>query len=211
MQQMPRSRSSSKAWTGTVARSRLLATLGLLALLGGVAAIVVGSRGAGGGQATAAAPAATEASTTAQPVRKPAATVRIVVHGIGAYDPQGDHVENNGQAPLATDGNPTTAWNSEHYFTPFYKNGVGLVLDAGRPVSASQLVLTTGTPGYHAQIEVGAAAGGPFTPVSVSKTTTARTAFALTPRSARYLLVWITSMPAGGTAAVNEVTVAGPG
>jgi len=207
MQVMSRSPSFSATWMGTVGRARLLAALGLAALLGGIAAIAVGSGGADGRRTTAAAPASTQAAAAAKPATKPAAAVSIVVHGITGYDPQGDHTEDDSAAPFATDGNPTTAWRSEHYYSTFTKSGVGLVLDAGRPVSASRLVLTTDTPGYNAQIEVGAAASGPFTPVSASQTTTARTAYALTPRSARYLLVWITSMPAGGVAAVNEVTV----
>ena len=53
---------------------------------------------------------------------------------------------------------------------------------------------------------------GPFNPVSGSKTTAARTAFALKPRRARYLVIWVTSMPPGGVAAaVNEVRVSAGG
>ena len=95
--------------------------------------------------------------------------------GAGAYDPEGDQSENGGDAHLATDGNPTTAWKSEHYRTTFHKSGVGLVLDAGKPVQASRVVVTTDTPGYNAQVQVGDSPTGPFTAVSGSKTTTART------------------------------------
>ena len=35
--------------------------------------------------------------------------------GVAAYDPEGDGHENNGEVPLATDGNPATAWQTEHY------------------------------------------------------------------------------------------------
>ena len=77
-----------------------------------------------------------------------------------------------------------------------------------RRVRATRLVLTTDTPGYAAQIRVSDAPGGPFTAVSGSKKTAARTVFALRPVGARYLLVWVTSMPAGGVAAVDEVAVA---
>ena len=67
---------------------------------------------------------------------------------------------------LATDGNAKTAWKTEHYRSTFGKSGVGLVLDAGRPVKASRVVVTTETPGYAAQVQVGNSATGPFSPVS---------------------------------------------
>ena len=76
-------------------------------------------------------------------VRSHPGATRIVVTGVGAYDPEGDQSENGGDARLATDGNATTAWKSEHYRTTFRKSGVGLVLDAGRPVKASRVVVTT--------------------------------------------------------------------
>ena len=201
MREMARSRSSTNA------RARLLAALGLAALLGGMAVVALGSGDGGGG---AAAPAAekTQTATTPAPSSKPPATVRVVVRGVGAYDPEGDKSENDSQAPLATDGDPTTAWKSEHYLTSFHKSGVGLVLDLGRPLRATRLVLTTDTPGFAALIQSGDARSGPFTAASGSKTTTGRTVFALRPRSARYLMVWVTSMPPGGVASVNEVAVA---
>ena len=124
-----------------------------------------------------------------------------------AYDPEGDKSENGGDARLATDGIATTAWKSEHYRSTFSKSGVGLVLDAGKPVRPAKLTLSTETPGYNAQVQVGSSPTGPFTPVSASKQVTGRTVFALKPRRGRYLVVWITSMPAGGEAAVNEVAV----
>jgi 23S rRNA (guanine745-N1)-methyltransferase len=75
------------------------------------------------------------------------------------------------------------------------------------PVKASRVVVTTDTPGYAAQVQVGSSATGPFTSVSASKTTTGRTVYALKPRRARYLVIWITSMPTEGVADVNEVGV----
>ena len=81
--------------------------------------------------------------------------------GVGAYDPDGDRSENGGDAPLATDGNPATAWKSERYRSTFRKTGVGLVVDAGRPVKASRVVVTTETPGYDAEIRVGDSPTGP--------------------------------------------------
>jgi hypothetical protein len=189
--------------------TRFLAAAGLVALLGGMAFIVMGETGDDGG--TTAAPTTTKTATVPPPVKKPPPPppppTRIVVTGVGAYDPEGDQSENGGDARLATDGNPTTAWKSEHYRTTFRKSGVGLVLDAGRPVKATRVVVTSETPGFAAQVQVGASPIGPFAAASVSKTTAARTTYALKPRRGRYLVIWVTSMPADGVAAVNEVRV----
>ncbi len=177
----------------------------MAALLGGLAAIVIASGGKSGSQPLL--PVTTEAAAAPKPAPKPPAPVKIAVTGIGAYDPEGDQSENGGDARFATDGNPATAWKSERYRAAFTKSGVGLVLDAGRPVKATNVVLTTDTPGYKAQVRVGDAPTGPFAAISGSKTTARRTTFALKARSGRYLMLWIMSMPAGGTAAVNEVAV----
>jgi hypothetical protein len=199
-------RSSSSARTG--ASTRLLAALGLTGLIGGMAVIVATSGGADSGQTTTAAATTPATTTKTTTTTKPRPPVKIVVTGVGAYDPEGDRTENDGQAGLATDGNPATAWKSERYRSTFRKSGVGLVLDAGRPVSASTLVVTTDTPGYTALVQVGNSATGPFTPVSAPQTLMARTVFTLKPRRGRYVMLWITSMPKGGAAAVNEVAVA---
>jgi hypothetical protein len=180
-----------------------------VALLGGMAFIVMGESGDDAGKTVA--PATTTPAPTPAPVKKPPAPTRIVVTGVGAYDPEGDKSENGGDARLATDGNAKTAWKTEHYRSTFGKSGVGLVLDAGRPVKASRVVVTTETPGYAAQVQVGNSATGPFSPVSGSKKTASRTTFALRPRRGRYVVIWITSMPAGGEAAVNEVRVTAGG
>ena len=189
--------------------SRLLALAGLIALLGGMLVIVLASAGTDG--STSSAPVVTEATSKPKPKPTRPVAVRISVTGVGAYDPDGDRYENGGDAPLATDGNPATAWKSERYRSTFRKSGVGLVVDAGRPVKASRAVVTTETPGYTAEIQVGDSPTGPFVAVSKEQATGKRTAFALKPRSGRYLMVWITSMPSTGAAAVNEIAVTAGG
>ena len=71
--------------------------------------------------------------------------------------------------------------------------GVGLVLDAGRPVRATRVVVATETPGFTASVRVGSSPAGPFVSVSKEQSLKARTGFVLTPRSGRYLMLWITS------------------
>jgi len=189
-----------------VYQQRILAAIGLVALFGGLFLVIRQSPERSG--AGAAAPPVATPAPKPKAVKKPVpAAVRIVVTGVGAYDPDGDKSENGQDAGLATDGVATTAWKSEHYRSTFGKPGVGLVLDAGRPVRAASLTVSTETPGYNAQVQVGSSAEGPFVAVSGSKAVTGRTTFKLNPRRARYLLLWITSMPSGGVAAVNEVAV----
>jgi hypothetical protein len=175
----------------------------MVALLGGLAVIVLGGGDDNGAQPPA--PVTTDATATPPPVKKPPVRVKIALTGVGAYDPEGDQSENGGDARLATDGNATTAWKSEHYRTTFGKSGVGVVLDAGRAVRASRVIVTTETPGYDAQVRVGSAPTGRFVAASGSKQTAGRTTFVLKPHRGRYLMLWITSMPPDGVAAVNEI------
>jgi len=196
---MDHSRSTHSTRVAARGRTRILAAAGLIALLGGIAAVVITTGGKKDRQPPA--PAA-----TAAPVSAPPAAVKIAVSGVGAYDPEGDQSENGGDAALATDGNRATAWKSERYRSAFTKTGVGLVVDAGRPVKILRVTVATESPGYKAQVRVGKSALGPFVAVSQTKVTTPRTTFALKPRRGRYLMLWITSMPATGTAAVNEIT-----
>ena len=176
-----------------------------------MAVIALSSRGDTAARSASTPVATTPASTTAKPPPAKPKSVRVTASGVGAYDPDGDQSENDSTAGLATDGDPVTAWRSERYRSTFTKSGVGLVVDAGRPVKANRLVVATDTPGYTADVRVGPSPTGPFVAVSGEQTTKARTAYALRPRSGRYLMVWITSMPDGGVAAVNEITVTAAG
>jgi hypothetical protein len=125
---------------------------------------------------------------------------------VRAYDPEGDGHENDDLASQATDGNVATGWRTERYRS-FYKHGVGLVLDAGRTVRANAIVLVTDTPGFEAQIQAGYQQGGPFRAVSAVRRTATSTRFALSRASARYFVVWVTAIPPGKAADVNEVRV----
>jgi hypothetical protein len=187
---------------------RTLAAIGLIALFGGMLLVVQKSRE---NQEARTAPPATATRTpkpkTVKKAEASAPAVKIAVAGVGAYDPEGDKSENGGDARLATDGISTTAWKTEHYRSTFNKHGVGLVLDAGKAIRPVKLTVSTETPGYNAEVQVGSSLAGPFTTISASRQVTGRTVFALKPRRGRYLVVWVTSMPTGGVAAVNEVAV----
>jgi len=138
---------------------------------------------------------------------KPPAPIKLAA--VGAYDPQGDGHENDSSAGLATDGDPTTAWHTEHYRT-WFKPGVGLVIDAHRPVRAKTVTLRTDSPGFTAEILAGSSPRGPFVHVSGSRDTTATTGFALREqRPYRYLVLWITKIADGSAASVNELSAKG--
>jgi hypothetical protein len=190
---------------------RVIAAVGLVALLGGIVVIALSSREGTGAQPAAVDVTTTPASSTPKPTPTKPRSVRVAVTGVGAYDPEGDQAENDSTAGLATDGILTTAWKSERYQRSFFKSGVGLVVDAGRRVKANRVVVATDTPGYSADIRVGPSPSGPFVAVSKEQTTKARTTFVLAPRIGRYLMVWVTSMPDGGAAAINELTVTAAG
>ena len=111
----------------------------------------------------------------------------------------------------ATDGNLSTYWETERYDNVDFgnlKDGVGIVLDARRPVRLRRLTIASDTPGYVARIEAGSSSNGPFDSVSSSQTVGARTTFSLSGDSAqRYYLVWITRLAPGvNRAHVNEVS-----
>jgi serine/threonine-protein kinase len=134
---------------------------------------------------------------------------RVHLRGVGDYDPQGDGREHSYSAPRATDGNPATYWDTEMYSTTAFgnlKSGLGLVLDAGRPVPLRSLTVTTPTPGFVAQIKAGDSSSGGFAPVSSSRTVSSRTTFALDGRTAQYYVVWITRLPPGRYVRISEVT-----
>jgi hypothetical protein len=134
----------------------------------------------------------------------------IPLRGIRAYDPPpGDNEEHDGEAGLATDGNEGTAWPTSEYRSNLsdLKDGVGLVLDAGRAVAPKEITITTTTPGFPAEIRAGNSATGPFEDVvAESQTVAGPTTFDLSDAEARYFVVWITEVPAGTRVEINEVT-----
>jgi hypothetical protein len=133
----------------------------------------------------------------------------IRVAGVGAYDPDGGDGEHDDEAPLATDGDPSSFWRTERYRSNLsdFKSGVGLVLDARREVEPDTVTVASTTPGFTAEIRTGASPSGPFeTRGSGSQTVGVRTTFRLNGASARYFVVWITEIPAGTRAEITEVT-----
>jgi hypothetical protein len=133
----------------------------------------------------------------------------VRLSGMTGYDPQGDGGEHNESASQATDGQASTNWRTEHYSSSSFgglKDGVGLVLDAGKSQKLTQLTVTSDTPGFTAKVESGQSESGPFASVSSAQTVGSRTVFSIKGAAARYYVIWITQLPSGGLAHINEVT-----
>lgn len=136
----------------------------------------------------------------------------VTLAGLTGYDPQGTGGEHDGDAPKATDGNPSTFWQTEHYNSPAFgglKKGVGLVVDAGRAAKLTRLTVTTDMPGFSAEILSGNSPSGPFATDSPGKTVNGTTTFALNGATGRYYVLWITLLPPGAVAHVNEIRATG--
>jgi hypothetical protein len=143
----------------------------------------------------------------------PAAAANVKLQAVTAYDPEGTGGEHDDAAHLATDGDNSTYWETEHYSSQDFgglKSGVGLVVDAGKPLKLTKLGVASDTPGFTALVRAGASPSGPFTDVSSSQTVNGATAYSLhVPSPKRYYLLWITRLAPDGDrfqTHVNEVS-----
>ena len=119
------------------------------------------------------------------------------------FDPEGDGAEHPEDVAKATDGDPATFWTTETY-SGFDKSGVGLILDAGKPVGLDRIEIVTDEPGFTAEIRASDNAQGGFVPFSEKQQVTARTNFELAGgTSYRYYLIWI--IDPNSRAHINEV------
>jgi eukaryotic-like serine/threonine-protein kinase len=137
----------------------------------------------------------------------PAPATNVRLSGIGAFDPEGGDGEHDSEAPRATDGDESTYWTTEQY-NDFTKSGVGLVLDAGRPVALSRLTITTDDSGFTARIRASSSSSGGFVDVSGSQDVEGDSAgFRIDTkgRTYRFYLVWLQLPRDGGRAHINEV------
>jgi serine/threonine-protein kinase len=131
------------------------------------------------------------------------------------YDPEGDDRESDDSTQNAIDGNPSTEWNTERYndgLEGVDKKGVGLFVDAGSPVRGKALEIRTSTPGFTAAIY-----GANNVPKSIDGwvrlsrdlkiSERERIKLRAGTRDFRRYLVWITKLPEGNKAAIQELTL----
>jgi hypothetical protein len=166
----------------------------------------------------AAPPAQTRPSSSV--VVRPA-SVPLKPVSASVYNPLGSSGDDDpAEAQAAIDGSTSTAWHTSYYFSPAFgnlKKGTGLILDMGRQVRLSQVVVQFGaTCCADVQIEIGngstssQAALGTFTSLGRSATAAGSTTFNVvaTQATGRYVLIWITNLPPlAGTAGRYEALI----
>jgi serine/threonine-protein kinase len=176
--------------------SRTVSIAGILLVLAGVlVALALVELGGEGGK-------------RGEDVREPNATAGgsgVELAGAEDFDPEGTDGERSDLVDLAVDGNPNTSWQTETYrdspdlLSGFGKEGVGLIVDAGEPVSARQLVITTENPGWSGEI-YGATDGPPTDlagwgePIGSYSLDEEETTIELSDNESQYYLIWITTL-----------------
>ena len=141
--------------------------------------------------------------------------VRLGGRAASDYDPEGDNKESPDSARNAIDGNRSTHWRTETYqggFAGSNKSGVGLFVDAGRLTPARGLTLASATPGFKAAVygsETVPANLRGWTRLSGIETVEEDHTFRLrvNGRRYRYYLLWISELPEGGNAVVQELSL----
>ena len=69
------------------------------------------------------------------------------------FDPLGTGGEHSEEVRFAIDGNPGTSWTTETYTTDnLGKEGVGIYVDAGKPVAATDLEVRSDSSGWDMQV-----------------------------------------------------------
>ena len=140
-----------------------------------------------------------------------AAAVQLKPVRASSFDPFGSS-GSGGEDPAGTqfaiDSDPATAWHTSYYLgSPIFgnlgKKGTGLLLDMGRQVRLSQLMINFG-PACCTHVEIGigndstpsAATLSTFTQLQSSTTAAGDTTFTVTKQATgRYVLIWITELP----------------
>jgi hypothetical protein len=134
----------------------------------------------------------------------------VHLRAVGDYYSNSGHPDSHADtAGSATDGSSSTSWMTQTYGDETFGGlltGLGLVLDAGSSVKLAHLTVTTPTPDFTAEVQVGDSPTGPFSVDSSSQTVGARKTFSLEGKSGQYYVVWITRLPPGNSAEISEVT-----
>jgi eukaryotic-like serine/threonine-protein kinase len=129
----------------------------------------------------------------------------VHLRAIAAFDPVGADGEHDDMVPNATDGDPSTYWETEEYSDLHaLKPGVGIVFDAGRAVSPKEIVVNASGTGLRARIQSGSSPTTATHFASQTLRVNGRTTFDIVRGvPARYFMLWITQVI--GRALVYEV------
>ena len=159
-----------------------------------------------------------DGTRSASPSIKP---VKVEAVSAAGFDPLGsDRAEKPEIAPLAIDGKPSTEWHTDSYNSADLgklKDGVGLILDMGKPVPIADVVVSLGSAGGSTvQLKVGDSADLSSLKTVAEKKGASGTVTLLpeTTVTGQYVLVWFTRLaPYNGQyrGTIYEVTVHSPG
>ncbi len=138
-----------------------------------------------------------------------------VVAGVNDLDPLGDGVEHPAELGLVLDGDPTTAWTTENYSSPFLggvKPGVGLLIELVEEASVDEVVIRSPTTGWSAEVHVASGAadfeqGPTAAPLDTRTGILGDVTFSLDGANGRVILLWITGL--GGSGRDHHVAVSG--
>ena len=159
-----------------------------------------------------------KSGSSSEPSAAPAGAPIQIVDTRSFDPPPGDQEEHDDELGLAIDGNPGTGWTTENYEAPTTedavgKPGVGLVLVTSQSAAARTMRIRSEVGGWAMQVY--ASDSGPPTSLqgwgkSIGSETSMDTdqTVELSPRTARYYLIWITklaSTDSGYSVQINEV------
>jgi serine/threonine-protein kinase len=184
-------------------RTAVIATVAVLVVAALVAAVLIAtSRGGHDNNKATTAPKSTP-------------LVHVAVASVEPYAGDGGSVGHPEEAPLAVDGQASTAWYTQHYASAAFgqlRSGAGLLFDLGHPVAVKSLKLRLAVTGVALQVHAGDAVGSLLSSSAVGSSASAPSVLTLRPTTtARYWLVWFTKLaPNDGAyrAGVAEATFA---
>jgi serine/threonine protein kinase len=143
----------------------------------------------------------------------------IEIEGATDFDPEGTGTtgEHPEEVKFATDGDPSgTSWTTEDYSTGLagLKSGVGIYVDAGEPVEASEVKVVTPTTGWSGQVyasneEPDDIAGWGDPVGTISNAGEEETVSLDLPAAAQYYLVWITDLGDNSTVEISDIRLLG--
>lgn len=135
-----------------VRRPQLLAVFALLAVIAAlVVVVVVLNRGERGTGTTGDRPGSASRGGQTVQLRE----ISLKETAASDYDPNGDFREHADETTAAVDKNPTTFWSTETYEGGVLaKPGVGLTVDVSPGAVLKQMVVSTQTPGFAADVYV---------------------------------------------------------
>ncbi len=231
----PRTRVRGQRWVITISAL----TIVVLAIVGVAAAQIisklgppksaspVAARATAAPRATAqpATPAAVKSTPVSKPrptssAKPPAPVRRLAIQGAGAYRPDGLADGDNPQsASFAVTADAPAPWETDWYTTANFgllKQGTGLLLDMGKPVTITTVTIALGADwGANLQVRAGDEADLSEMPVVASETDVGGllTMRLKTPARARYVLIWFVKLPPSGdgtyAASIYSATVEG--